>query len=171
MARRDRAEALRYAVKRSEERLALAAEGASDGLWEWDLRTQEFYVSARWRAMVGLPASEAIGRIEDWTDRVHPDEIGPLKDALNAHLSGKTDHFQYEHRIRHEGGTVSPVPVPRGRRARTAERAIRIAGSLTDTTGRSLAREWVLSAGFLDPLTGLCNRSVFVESLGRRLES
>jgi diguanylate cyclase (GGDEF)-like protein/PAS domain S-box-containing protein len=159
-----------YVVKRSEERLALAAEGASDGLWEWDLRSQEFYVSARWRAMMGLPATEAIGRIEDWTDRVHPEEITPLKEALQAHLSGKTDHFQYEHRIRHEGGTYR-LFLCRGVAVRgTAKRAIRIAGSLTDTTGRSLAREWVLSAGFLDPLTGLSNRSVFVEKLGRRLE-
>jgi len=159
-----------YAVKRSEERLALAAEGASDGLWEWDLRTQEFYVSARWRAMVGLPATEAIGRIEDWTDRVHLDEIGSLKEALNAHLSGKTDHFQYEHRIRHESGTYR-LFLCRGVAVRgSGKRALRIAGSLTDTTGRSLAREWVLSAGFLDPLTGLSNRSVFVEKLGRRLE-
>src|SRR5688572_3328705 len=159
-----------YAVKRSEERLALAAEGASDGLWEWDLRSQEFYVSARWRAMVGLPATEAIGRVEEWTDRVHPEEITPLKEALHAHLSGKTDHFQYEHRIRHESGTYR-LFLCRGVAVRgTAKRAIRIAGSLTDTTGRSLAREWVLSAGFLDPLTGLSNRSVFVEKLGRRLE-
>jgi diguanylate cyclase (GGDEF)-like protein/PAS domain S-box-containing protein len=159
-----------YAVKRSEERLALAAEGASDGLWEWDLRSQEFYVSARWRAMVGLPATEAIGRIEEWTDRVHPEEIGPLKEALHAHLSGKTDHFQYEHRVRHEGGTYR-LFLCRGVAVRGAgKRALRIAGSLTDTTGRSLAREWVLSAGFLDPLTGLSNRSVFVEKLGRRLE-
>jgi diguanylate cyclase (GGDEF)-like protein/PAS domain S-box-containing protein len=159
-----------YAVKRSEERLALAAEGASDGLWEWDLRSQEFYVSARWRAMVGLPAAEAIGRIEDWTDRVHPEEITPLKEALHAHLSGKTDHFQYEHRIRHESGTYR-LFLCRGVAVRGAgKRALRIAGSLTDTTGRSLAREWVLSAGFLDPLTGLSNRSVFVERLGRRLE-
>jgi diguanylate cyclase (GGDEF)-like protein/PAS domain S-box-containing protein len=159
-----------YAVKRSEERLALAAEGASDGLWEWDLRSQEFYVSARWRAMMGLPALEAIGRIEDWTDRVHPDEIAPLKEALQAHLSGKTDHFQYEHRLRHEGGTYR-LFLCRGVAVRGAgKRAIRIAGSLTDTTGRSLAREWVLTAGFLDPLTGLSNRSVFVAKLGRRLE-
>jgi len=159
-----------YAVKRSEERLSLAAEGASDGLWEWDLRSQEFYVSARWRAMMGLPATEAIGRLEDWTDRVHPDEIAPLREALQAHLSGKTDHFQYEHRIRHESGTYR-LFLCRGVAVRGAgKRAIRIAGSLTDTTGRSLAREWVLSAGFLDPLTGLCNRSVFVEKLGRRLE-
>ena len=101
---------------------------------------------------------------------MHPDEIGPLKEALNAHLSGKTDHFQYEHRIRHESGTYR-LFLCRGVAVRgTAKRAIRIAGSLTDTTGRSLAREWVLSAGFLDPLTGLSNRSVFVEKLGRRLE-
>jgi diguanylate cyclase (GGDEF)-like protein/PAS domain S-box-containing protein len=159
-----------YAVKRSEERLALAAEGASDGLWEWDLRSQEFYVSARWRAMMGLPPTEAIGRLEDWTDRVHPDEIAPLKEALQAHLSGKTDHFQYEHRLRHEGGTYR-LFLCRGVAVRGAgKRALRIAGSLSDTTGRSLAREWVLSAGFLDPLTGLSNRSVFVERLGRRLE-
>ena len=159
-----------YAMKRSEERLALAAEGASDGLWEWDLRSKEFYVSARWRAMMGLPATEAIGRIEDWMDRVHPEEIAPLKEALQAHLSGKTDHFQYEHRLRHESGSYRQY-LCRGVAVRSAgKRAIRVAGSLTDTTGRSLAREWVLSAGFLDPLTGLSNRSVFVAKLGRRLE-
>jgi diguanylate cyclase (GGDEF)-like protein/PAS domain S-box-containing protein len=159
-----------YDVRRSEERLALAAEGASDGLWEWDLRTQEFYVSARWRAMMGLPATAAIGRPEDWMDRVHPDEIAPLKEALDAYLCGKSDHFQYEHRIRHEGGNYR-LFLCRGVAVRGAgRRATRIAGSLTDTTDRSLAREWVLSAGFLDPLTGLSNRSVFVERLGRCLE-
>jgi diguanylate cyclase (GGDEF)-like protein/PAS domain S-box-containing protein len=159
-----------FAVRRSEERLALAAEGASDGLWEWDLRSQEFYVSARWRAMMGLPAAAAIGRLADWMDRVHPEELAPLREALDAHLSGKTDHFQYEHRIRHESGTYR-LFLCRGVAVRGAgRRAVRIAGSLTDTTDRSLAREWVLSAGFLDPLTGLSNRSVFVERLGRRLE-
>src|SRR6266851_8088746 len=82
------------AVKRSEERLALAAEGANDGLWEWDLGRQEFYFSGRWRAMIGLPAAGGIGRPEDWTDRVHADDIAALKEALEAHLSGKTEHFQ-----------------------------------------------------------------------------
>jgi diguanylate cyclase (GGDEF)-like protein/PAS domain S-box-containing protein len=159
-----------YEIRRSEERLALAAEGASDGLWEWDLRSKEFYVSARWRAMMGLPAAAAIGRPEDWMDRVHPEEIALLKEALDAYLTGKTDHFQYEHRLRHESGTYR-LFLCRGVAMRGAgRRATRIAGSLTDTTDRSLAREWVLNAGFLDPLTGLSNRSVFVERLGRCLE-
>ena len=49
-------------------------------------------------------------------------------------------------------------------------RAIRIAGSMTDYTERAIAQEQLRSVGFRDPLTGLVNRTVFVEGLGRRLE-
>jgi diguanylate cyclase (GGDEF)-like protein/PAS domain S-box-containing protein len=159
-----------HALKRSEERLALAAEGANDGWWELDLRSKEFYFSGRWRAMLGLPAPAGIGRPEEWMDRVHPDDIVALKAALEAHLSGKTDHFQHEHRIRHEDGTYRRF-LCRGVAVRGASRrTARIAGSLTDTTERAVAQERIGGAGFLDPLTGLCNRAVFVEGLGRRLE-
>jgi diguanylate cyclase (GGDEF)-like protein/PAS domain S-box-containing protein len=159
-----------HALQRSEERLALAAEGANDGLWEWDLRSQEFYFSGRWREMIGVPAAAGIGRPEEWFDRVHADDIVPLKEALEAHLSGKTDHFQHEHRIRHEDGTYRRC-LCRGVAVRRAgRRAARIAGSLTDTTAQASAQERLRSAGSLDPLTGLCNRTVFVEGLGRRLD-
>jgi diguanylate cyclase (GGDEF)-like protein/PAS domain S-box-containing protein len=159
-----------HALKRSEERLVLAAEGAHDGLWEWDLRTEEFYFSARWKAMIGLSAPSGVGRPEEWTSRVHADDIGSLKEALKAHLSGKTDHLQHEHRIRHEDGTYRRF-LCRGVAVRGAgRRSARIAGSLTDTTERAIAQQQINTAGFLDPLTGLCNRAVFVEGLGRRLE-
>jgi diguanylate cyclase (GGDEF)-like protein/PAS domain S-box-containing protein len=158
------------ALKRSEERLALAAEGANDGLWEWDLRSQELYVSGRFRAMLGLPAAAGMGRPDEWMDRVHADDIVSLKEALEAHLSGKTDHFQHEHRIRHEDGTYRRF-LCRGVAVRGAgRRSARVAGSLTDTTERAIAQEQLPSAGSLDPLTGLCNRAVFVEGLGRRLK-
>jgi diguanylate cyclase (GGDEF)-like protein/PAS domain S-box-containing protein len=166
------------ALKRSEERLALAAEGANDGLWEWDLGRQEFHFSSRWRAMIGLPAPAgvgrpdewSVGRPEEWIDRVHADDIVQLQEAVEAHLTGKTDLFQHEHRIRHEDGTYRRF-LCRGVAVRGAgRRSARIAGSLTDTTERTIAQERLRSAGFLDPLTGLCNRTVFVEGLGRRLD-
>jgi diguanylate cyclase (GGDEF)-like protein/PAS domain S-box-containing protein len=161
-------------LKRREDRLALAAEGANDGLWEWDLRSQEFYVSSRWTAMIGLPARAGLGRPEEWTDRVHPDDIGSLKQALDAHLSGKTDHFENEHRIRHEDGTYQRF-LCRGIAVRGAtRRPARLAGSLTylaETKEQAVAPEPVHGAGTIDPLTGLCNRAVFVEGLGRRLEA
>ena len=156
-------------VKQTGERLALAAEGANDGLWQWNLRTQEFYVSGRWRAMIGLPAHSHIGRPEDWLERVHPDDIAGLREALRVHLAGRTEIFQYDHRIRHEDGNYRRF-LCRGlslQGQRTGRD--RIAGSLTDTTEQAIAQERLRSVGFLDPLTGLYNRAVFVEGLGRRL--
>jgi len=151
------------------ERLALAAEGANDGLWQWNLRTQEFYVSGRWRAMVGLPADAAVGRPESWLERVHPDDVEDLKATLKAHLAGQTDVFQHEHRIRHEDGTYRRF-LCRGLAVTDARRRRdRIAGSLTDTTEQAIAQERLRSVGVLDPLTGLSNRSVFVAGLERRL--
>src|SRR3989442_10026905 len=103
-------------------------------------------------------------------DCLHAVEIGRVKEGLEAHPSGKTDHFQHEHRIRHEDGTYRRF-LCRGVAVRAAgRRSTRIAGSLTDTTARAVGQEPLPNAGFLDPLTGLCNRAVFVEGLGRRLD-
>ena len=157
-------------LKRSEERLALAAEGANDGLWEWDLRTQEFYYSGRWRAMVGIEPPFDVGRPEDWLGRVHPDDLAALKEALDAHLAGATERLEHEHRLRHEDGSYGWF-LCRGVAVRgSGGRAIRLAGSLTDRTEQAKTQEQLRIAAFVDPLTGLCNRTVFVEGLGKRLE-
>ena len=118
--------------------------------------------------MIGLPQSVATRRPADWFDRVHTDDIEPLKQALGEHLSGQTDHVQLEHRVRHEDGTYHGF-LCRGVAVRDVQgRATRIAGSMTDTE-RAIAQDR-LRSGFRDPLTGLCNRSVFVEGLGQRLQ-
>jgi len=159
-----------HELRKNGERLALAAEGANDGLWQWNLQTQEFYVSGRWRAMIGLPAQAAIGGPSEWLDRVHADDVATVNAALEAHLAGATPVFQCDHRIRHEDGTYRRF-LCRGVAVRGAgQKPARIAGSLTDTTEHSIAQERLRSVGFLDSLTGLCNRAVFVEGIGRRLD-
>jgi diguanylate cyclase (GGDEF)-like protein/PAS domain S-box-containing protein len=164
---RSRAE---QALKRSEERFALMEAGANDGLWEWEIRSEQVHFSARWRALIGLDASSGTGRLEDWLERVHPDDVNALWEAIKAHLSGKTNQLQHEHRIRHENGTYRRF-LCHGVAERSARgRCARIAGSLTDVTERASAQERLRSLGFRDPLTGLFNRSVFVEGLGRRLD-
>jgi diguanylate cyclase (GGDEF)-like protein/PAS domain S-box-containing protein len=158
------------ALKRSHERFSLAADGANDGWWEWDLRTKEFYVSARWREVAGIPGEPGIAGPEEWLDRVHPEDAPELKRALKDHLAGVTPHFQHEHRIRQEDRTYRWF-LCRGVAARgTGRNASRVAGSLTDRTDFVLAQQKLRSAGFRDPLTGLRNRADFVEGLGRRLE-
>jgi PAS domain S-box-containing protein len=156
-------------LKQSGERLALAAEGANDALWEWNLRTREFYASRRWRVMVGLPADTAIRSAEEWLNRVHADDLADLKAALEAHLTGHADVFQHEHRIRHEDGSYRRF-LCRGLSVAQTRRRDRIAGSFTDTTEQSIAQEQLRSAGFNDPLTGLVNRGIYVDGLGRSVE-
>src|SRR5262249_42104980 len=149
------------------ERLALAADGASDGLWEWNLRTHEFYSSRPWKALLGLSDAAGVGRPDEWIDRVHPEDAAALKGALKALAAG--ERFQHEHRIRHEDGTYRSF-LCRGVAAGTGRHPSRLAGSLTDITDRVRAQERLRTSGFLDPLTGLRNRVDFLERLGRRLE-
>jgi diguanylate cyclase (GGDEF)-like protein/PAS domain S-box-containing protein len=159
-----------HQLKRTEERFAQIADAANDGLWEWDLRRDELYTSARWRALVGMGGRAGVCRPQEWLDRVHADDIGGLKAALDAHLSGSTDSFQHEHRVRVDG-TIYRLFQCRAVAVRGPnQRPVRLAGSLTDVTERALVQEQLRSVGTHDPLTGLCNRAVFVEQLGRRLD-
>ena len=101
--------ALRYAIERkqvqtalrqSEERYILAARGANDGLWDWDLVADTVYFSPRWKEMLGYEEAEIGDEIFEWLRRVHPDEKQQVQDELMAHLKGKTAHFESEHRLR-----------------------------------------------------------------------
>ncbi|HEX4916123.1 MAG TPA: EAL domain-containing protein [Vicinamibacterales bacterium] len=157
------------ASARAAERLALAAEGASDGLWEWDSRTQEFYCSKRWRAMLGLPPRDGVGHVSEWFDRIHEEDRAKLKAALEAHLAGGSEHFEHTHRLRHEDGTYRRF-LCRGVAARGPGRVLRLAGSLTEASEPVVISERAQGGGAADPLTGLGNRAVFVERLGQRLE-
>src|SRR6185503_7986423 len=156
------------ALRRSAERLSLAADGANDGLWEWDLRSQEFYFSSRWKAMIGLPASAGVGRPQDWIDRVHPDDVVALKAALEAHLGGKTEQVHIEHRIRHEDGAYRRYLCCGVAVRGAGRRMARMAGSLTEKSG-PIATDAPGSVGLPESVTDACNRAVFVERLGRRL--
>ena len=159
------------ALRRQSERLELAVQAANDGFWEWDLRAQQFYVTGPWNAMIGRANEPCVSGPELWFERVHADDIGPLKSALEAHLSGNGERFEHEHRIRHEDGTYRSVRC-RGVAVRIGHgRAVRFAGALTDVTDLSSAQAQLRNAVYLDPLTGLCNRSLFVEQLGRRLKA
>ncbi len=164
----ERTEAER-SLREHAERLTLAAIGAQDGLWEWDLRTRDLYVSDRWKALLGLPMDTGISRADQWLDRIHPEDAESLKDAIKAVIAGETTHLEHQHRVRHEDGSYRWF-LCRGTAADNGRRRSRIAGSVTDVTERVVDQERLRTSGFRDPLTGLRNRTEFLEVLGRRLE-
>jgi diguanylate cyclase (GGDEF)-like protein/PAS domain S-box-containing protein len=146
-------------LRDSEERYALAMRGANDGLWDWNLVTNEVHWSTRWKAMLGYE-EEGIGVSSDeWLTRVHPEDIDRVKAALDAHLGDSSAHYESEHRVLHRDGTFRWV-LCRGAAVRHDGRATRLVGSLTDVTEAKVA----------DALTGLPNRLLFVELLDRALK-
>jgi diguanylate cyclase (GGDEF)-like protein/PAS domain S-box-containing protein len=147
-------------LRDSEERYALAVQGANDGLWDWNLITGEVYWSPRWRSILGLNDEEVGSSADEWLLRVHPEDIDGVRGALTNYLAGAGGHFESEHRVRHRDETYRWVRC-RGAAVRTeAGVASRLAGSLTDITEAKLA----------DALTGLPNRLLFVDLVDRALK-
>ncbi len=158
------------ALRASEERYALAARSVNDGLWDWNLGTNEVYFSTRWKAMLGYEDAEVGTDPDEWFKRVHPEDTQKVKAALDDHLAGRTPVFESEHRMRHKDRGYRWV-LSRGIAVRNGDQtAYRMVGAQTDTTQRKLAEERLIHDALYDPLTGLPNRTLFLDRLAHRIE-
>jgi diguanylate cyclase (GGDEF)-like protein/PAS domain S-box-containing protein len=157
------------ALRESEERYALALEGSSDGIWDWDIRSNEIHYSARWKTMLGWTDGDVGKSPDEWFRRIHADDSAEFRVILNAHLEGASPHFEVEHRIAHKDGTYLWV-LTRGIAVRDeAGRPYRMAGSQADVTDRKRAQEQLVRDALYDPLTGLSNRTLLMSTLEKSL--
>ena len=160
---------MELALRESEERYALAARGANDGLWDWNLVAGEVYLSERWREMVGMVDRSLSLSPEEWFSRVHLSDLPQLKVDIAAQAAGSRSHFHSEHRLRHSEGFFIWV-LCRGIVVRDDEgRALRIAGSMTDITARKDLEERLRREAQFDSLTTLPNRSYATDLLRRAI--
>jgi diguanylate cyclase (GGDEF)-like protein/PAS domain S-box-containing protein len=148
-------------LRESEERFALAARGANDGLWDWKLSTGQMYLSPRGNQMLGYPEIGKSWAIEEWGSQIHAHDKDRVAAEWSAVNSNTREEFVAEYRVRRRNGTYLWV-LARGRAVREESGiAVRIAGSLTDVTEGKIA----------DPLTGLPNRLYFLDRLESSIEA
>jgi diguanylate cyclase (GGDEF)-like protein/PAS domain S-box-containing protein len=173
---------IRYAIShqraireltRSEERYALAVRAANDGIWDWDLASGRIYFSPRWHAILGRAGGEETGEDDDpasWFGLVHSGDVLRLRGAIEAHLQGRTPHLQSEHRMRHADGAWRWV-MTRGLAIRSPDGTpTRMAGSLSDITDRRVAQLRLQHDALHDTLTGLPNRTLFMDRVNQILQ-
>lgn len=157
-------------LRESEERYALAVRAANDGIWDWNLKTNEIYYSVRWKKMLGYRSRDIGTDPNDWFNLVHSDDQKLIQSNLSSHLKGLTDHFECEYRIRNSNGNYLWV-LSRGLAVRDEEGTpYRMAGSQSDINSRKLAEERLAHDAVHDALTGLPNRVLFLDRLQNRLE-
>lgn len=157
-------------LRESEERYALAVRAANDGIWDWNLKTNEIYYSIRWKEMLGYQDNEIGTDPDEWFKRVHPEDQKQVQAELVSHLKGLKPHFECEYRIQHSNGKYLWA-LSRGLAVRDAKGTVyRMAGSQSDITARKMAEERLAHDAVHDALTGLPNRVLFLDRLQNRLE-
>ncbi|MDJ0736787.1 MAG: PAS domain-containing protein [Nostocaceae cyanobacterium] len=124
------------ALKESEQRWQLALRGNNDGIWDWNVKTNEVFFSARWKEMLGYEEQEIGNHVDEWAKRVHPDDIGWVMQLIQDHFHKKTPFYISEHRVLCKDGTYKWI-LDRGQALWNQKgEVIRMTGSHTDITER-----------------------------------
>lgn len=142
-------------------RFELVAQGAKDGLWDWDLTTNRMHFSNRWSSMLGGDESTIGNTPEEWFKRIHPEDLEQVQYEIRSHLENDSNQFSIQHRMLDKDNMYRWMSC-RGVITRDNEgKAIRIAGTHSDTDGEKV----------VDDLTGLPNRILLLDRLTRSIET
>jgi PAS domain S-box-containing protein len=129
------------ALHASEERWQLALKGSNDGIWDWNLKTNQIFFSSRWKQMRGFTDDEIRNSPDESLSRIHPDDYDRVMAAVDDHFAGRTEFLEAEYRVKRKDGSYMWVlNRAQGLRDESGE-IVRISGSDTDITQRKLAEE------------------------------
>ncbi len=133
------------ALRQSEARWQFALDGSGDGIWDWNLHTGHVFYSRQWKLMLGYAEEEIGSGTNEWSDRVHPDDLARCWELIQAHLRGETPDFALEHRMRTKGGTWRWI-YDRGKLIEhdASGAPLRIVGTHTDITERKQSEAAIL---------------------------
>ncbi len=128
-------------LRQSEERYASAIAGSTDGLWDWNILTNEVYLSPHWKEMLGHAGDELPNiRQETFLDRLHPDDVARLRKAREGHFKHDLP-CQVEFRLLMEKGAYKWF-IARGKARRDAKgNPVQMTGTISDIDDRKRAEE------------------------------
>ena len=94
-----------YALRQSEERLNLALTATNLGMWDWNLVTDEVYLSPIWFSMLGYGPDELPHSVQTWIDLQHPDDRDQSLATVQEVIRKRESSFDIEFRLQHKNGS------------------------------------------------------------------
>lgn len=138
IAERKRTEAV---LRESEQRWQLALRGNNDGIWDWNLTTNEVFFSPRWKEMLGYQEDEISHNLDEIINRIHPNDFFRVKKAVKSHFDKLTPFYMNEYRVLCKDGSYKWI-LDRGQALWDKNgKVVRMVGSQTDITERKKAEE------------------------------
>ena len=134
-------EASNQALHASDERYQLAVRGSSAGLWDWNILSNDVFLSPRFKQLLGYEEDELSSSFAAFFRALHPDDRVPTKRSLDAHFSRRRAPFQIELRLRTKGGVYRWFYMGGEAVTDGSGKAYRMAGSIIDITARKEAEE------------------------------
>jgi len=134
--------AIQTALEESEARWQFALDGASHGVWDVNLLTNETYYSPKFMEMLGYKVEEWGNTVEDWQNRIHPDDKEKTLAIAQQYLNGEISAYQTEHRLLCKDGSYKWI-LARGKFVAWDENGnpTRMIGTNTDITDRILMEQ------------------------------
>ena len=120
-----------------QERNALVALTANDGIWDFDGETKRINLSRRWKVMLGYDPEDEDVKL-DWYRLVHPDDMARVQNKMREHLEGKAPFFESVHRMKHQSGDWRWMKSRAKGVVDTNGRLLRLLGVEVDITERKL---------------------------------
>ena len=137
-----RVETSEQALRESEERYALAMDGANEGHWDWDIVTDRLFLSPKMKTWAGQSRDGVITTRTAWLAQIviHPDDILRFETALRDHFDGRAPRYECEYRVYQPDGQWRWL-LSRGRCLRDATgEPYRFVGSTIDITAEKQAQ-------------------------------
>ena len=133
------------ALRASEERFDLAVTGSMDGIWDWNISTEQLYLSPRYKELLGYADDEVKNTREQWLSMLHPDDVSDTLEAIETHLTQKGP-YDVEYRMKTKGGDYRWFRTRGQAIWNSANEATRMAGSCSDITDQKVSELELVAA-------------------------
>jgi diguanylate cyclase (GGDEF)-like protein/PAS domain S-box-containing protein len=152
-------------------RFALAVDGSKDGLWDWNLQTDEFFFDDRFEVMLGYTPGTLGHNTNTWLNLLHPDDIEPANKVIQEYLDKKGEGT-YENSFRFLAKEGSWKWMLGRGKAEFAEDGtpLRFVGFNTDITEQKEYQDKIDHTAKHDLLTNLPNRFLLSELLTHEMK-